>query len=86
LKATPLTKSMMLVRLDRSAFVAALSSGCSFENESMKNAVTIAENRPISKPLLGYFGIRKVRSGRTNTSIASNPPFHLSIVGPMVSA
>jgi hypothetical protein len=40
---------MMFVRLDSSPFVAAASSGWSFENESTKKAVTMAEKRPIFK-------------------------------------
>ena len=86
LNETPCTERTMFVRLDSRVLVAAPSSGWSFENESTKNAVTIAEKRPIFEQVLEHTQRIEERVRRTKTSIASNPPFHLSIVGSMISA
>jgi hypothetical protein len=51
LNETPCTMRMISVRLDSKPFVAAALSGWSFENESTKNAVTMAEKRPIYEQL-----------------------------------
>jgi hypothetical protein len=63
-------KRSMLVRFDSNSFVAAASSGWSFEKELTKNAVTIAENRPIWELSVQS---RALHRGRNVRKRASHP-------------
>ena len=84
LRWEPWTKSSIFVMLASNSFVAdVLVFGWSLEKESTKKAVVMAEKRPIWVTLRKY---TLDREGRTNTRVASSPPFHLSMTGSIMSS